>query len=427
MTDLVLIIVSLGLIALNGFFVAAEFALVKLRHTRLEAIKSVYGLRGSVLAKVHSQLDASLSACQLGITLASLGLGWIGEPALARLLQPLFYYVGLTSPKTITIISFFIAFFIITFAHIVIGELAPKSLAISNPQRISLWTALPLFYFYWLMYPFIRLLSASSNLLLKPLGSSPMKEESSHYSSQELKLILSASHMHGELSKEEAEIVDNVLDFTDLQVADFMRPAEELVTLSFGDTAEHLLAQMKQHRFSRYPVYETDPGQIIGILHVKDIFFASSHQSLQQLIRPVLSTEPELPALALFRHFRRGSTQFAIVKQKTGQAIGFVTLDNILQVLLGQIHDEFHKTTPDWSTTPEGALLMKGSTPLYVIEKALNIALPESSAHTIAGLLLLKLERLPKVNERVSFNEFDVMVIKVKGPRILLVKLFPKR
>ncbi len=428
MTNLVLIVVSLLLIALNGFFVAAEFALVKLRHTRLEAIKSVYGFRGIILAKVHSQLDASLSACQLGITLASLGLGWIGEPALAKILEPFFHSIGLTSPNTITVVSFFLAFFIITFVHIVVGELAPKSLAITNPQRMSLWTALPLFYFYWLMYPFIWLLSASSNLLLRSLGSHRLENESSFYSSEELKLILNVSHLHGELAKEEAEILDNVLDFADLQIADLMRPAEELVMLSLNEPTETLLQRMKEYRFSRYPVYETDPSQIIGILHVKDIFFASQdQQSLRPLIRPVLSIDPELPALALFRRFRRGATQLAIVKQKTGQPIGFVTLENILQALLGQIQDEFHKPSPDWSLTKDGALLMKGTTPLYLLEKALDIVLPESSAHTIAGLLLLKLERLPNADERVSFKEFDVVVLKLKGPRILLVKIYPKK
>ncbi len=427
MMQFTLTFLALFLVLLNGFFVAAEFALVKLRNTRVQAIRAVYGLRGEILARVHTQLDAYLSACQLGITLASLGLGWVGEPAFATLIEPLLHRLGIFSPTALSGIAFACAFFLISFLHIVVGELAPKTLAIRQPQKISLWTAIPLYCFYWLMYPFIWLLNKSANLMLKFMGRAAHHEaESAYYSSEELKLILHGSHSHGEIEKEEAEILDNALDFADLKVADIMRPAEEMIALSLRSTLPDNLNTMRLHRYSRYPLYETDPHQIVGIVHVKDIFFnAVPEQSLQNQIRPVLTVTTDLPALNLFRKFRAGLTHFAMVKHR-GTLVGFVTLTDILNALLGQIRDEFSKHIPDWISTKDGALLMKGNSPLYLLEKALNITLPEMEANTISGLLLSTLERLPKQHEQISFELFDIEVLKIKGPKILLVKVFSR-
>lgn len=426
------ILIAIFLVLLNGFFVAAEFGLVKLRNTRIQAIKAKFGLRGIILEKVHNQIDTYLSACQLGITLASLGLGWIGEPAFAELLEPLLAYVGIFSHTTVTAIAFFTAFFIISFLHIVIGELVPKSMAIRQPQRMSLWTALPLYYFYWLMYPFIWLLNTSANFTLKFFGNAAEYEtESTYYSSDELRLIHNVSRQHGELDKEEAEILDNVLDFAELKVADIMRPADELITLSINNSLEQDLKTITRYRYSRYPVYEDDPHKFIGLLHVKDLFFSGkathSKRSLQKLMRPILTVSTELPAVDLFQQFRSGLTHFAIVTHITGQVVGFVTLDNILNALLGQIGDEFNRPLPTWLRTKEGTLLMKGNAPLYVLEKALDITLPPTEANTMGGLVLEKLGRLPKVNERVNFDLFDITAIKIKGPRILLVKVHSKK
>jgi CBS domain containing-hemolysin-like protein len=430
MTQIFLIGLAVLLVLLNGFFVAAEFGLVKLRQTRVEAMKGAYGIRGEILLKVHHHLDTYLSACQLGITLASLGLGWVGEPAFARLLAPSLHNLGIMSPTTVSAISFALAFFIITFMHIVLGELAPKSLAIRQPQSISLWTALPLYCFYWLMYPFIWILNKSANLTLRLLGrGGKQDDENTHYSTEELKLILHGSHLHGELEKEEIEILDNVLDFADLKVADIMRPYDEMVALAINDPLADNLKKMSNYRYSRYPLYEEDPKLTIGLVHVKDIFLAmhtSTLESLHQLMRPILSVSTDLPALELFQQFRAGLSHFAVVKHSSGAVVGFVTLENVLSDLLGQIRDEFNKPSQTWLRTREGILLMKGNTPLYELEKTLDIELPPTEANTISGLLLGKLERMPKINERVHFEAFDIVVLKIKGPQILLVKVYPK-
>lgn len=277
MSQFALMILAFGFVLLNGFFVAAEFAMVKLRHTRVQALQSTYGWRGRILAKVHVQLDAYLSACQLGITLASLGLGWIGEPAFASLLTPLLKVLGVVSERLIDLISFGVAFSIISFLHIVVGELMPKSMAIRQAERLSLWTAGPLYGFYWLMYPAIYLLNASANLLLRVFKLDTVHHGEQAYSSEELKLILKASHSHGELTQVEADMLEHTLEFADLQIADVMRPVAEMVALNLEAPLRDNLSVIMTTRYSRYPVYLTEHHQIIGILHIKDLFVAKQN------------------------------------------------------------------------------------------------------------------------------------------------------
>ena len=224
MDNLLLVIAALLLVLLNGFFVAAEFGLVKLRQTRIRSIAKTAGLRGKLLIKVHQHLDTYLSACQLGITLASLGLGWIGEPAFANLLQPLFHILGVTSAEIIHGVSFFFAFFVISFLHIVVGELAPKSMAIRMPEKVSLWTAPALYAFYWLMYPVIWVLNSSANLVLKWVGLDVAHGSDSHYSPEELKLILRGSHGGSKEIRDEWSIMAQVLDFGGLEISDLHEP-----------------------------------------------------------------------------------------------------------------------------------------------------------------------------------------------------------
>ncbi|HEV7816688.1 MAG TPA: CNNM domain-containing protein, partial [Janthinobacterium sp.] len=224
MHNVLLVLLALFLVALNGFFVAAEFGIVTLRRTRIRAIAKTFGLRGRILGKVHSELDAYLSACQLGITLASLGLGWIGEPAFAGLLEPVFSVLGVTSPQVIHGVAVVIAFVVISFLHIVVGELAPKSLAIRNPEIIGLWSALPLYGFYWSMYPAIWLLNASANAVLRLVGLAGTGGHDSHYSTDELKLILRTSQPGGKFTSDERNILAQSLEFEQLAVSDLMRP-----------------------------------------------------------------------------------------------------------------------------------------------------------------------------------------------------------
>ena len=435
MHNLLLVLLALFLVALNGFFVAAEFGIVTLRRTRIRAIAKTQGLRGRILATVHGQLDTYLSACQLGITLASLGLGWIGEPAFAGLLEPLLHALGVDSPELIHGIAFAFAFSIISFLHIVVGELAPKSLAIRLPEAVGLWSALPLYAFYWAMYPAIWLLNASANLVLRLAGLAGKGGHDSHYSVDELKLILRTSQPGEKFNKDERNILAHSLDFSDLAVSDLMRPIHEVIALRADLPLDDNLQTMLRNRFSRYPYYDADGEHVLGVIHLKDLFFAQQHgkpiTSLAPLLRPVETISARTPALELFRRFLDGAPHFALIGEKGKRPVGFITLDNLLGAMVGEIHDEFRLNENDWLKQPDGTLVGKASLPIFSLERRLGIDIENEElgledVESVGGLIMLKLGDIPKQGQRISFNSFDIVAKKMNGPRILLVKVIPK-
>eukprot|EP01030_Chromulinospumella_sphaerica_P016498 gene16498-16313_t len=377
MQNLLLVVLALILVALNGFFVAAEFGIVTLRKTRVRAIAKTQGLRGRILATVHGELDAYLSACQLGITLASLGLGWVGEPAFAGLLEPLLTAIGINSPELVHGIAFVFAFGVISFLHIVVGELAPKSLAIRLPEAVSLWSALPLYAFYWAMYPFIWVLNASAAMVLGLAGLSGKGGHDSHYSIDELKLILRTSQPGENFNQEERKILAHTLDLSDMTVSDLMRPINEVIALHASRPLQENLDTMLRNRFSRYPYYDKDDETVLGVIHLKDLFFAQQSgkpvTDLAPFLRPVETIAARTPALEQFRRFRDGAPHFALIGEKGKRPLGFITLDNLLGAMVGEIHDEFRLNENDWLKQPDGTLIGKASLPIVSLERALGI------------------------------------------------------
>ncbi|WP_410498084.1 hemolysin family protein [Chitinibacter sp. S2-10] len=427
MDNFLLTLLALFLVALNGFFVAAEFGLVKLRQTRVQSIAKT-GWRGRVLVKVHGQLDAYLSACQLGITLASLGLGWIGEPAFANLLSPVLGWIGVESAALIHSISFVFAFTLISFLHIVVGELAPKSMAIRQPEKIALWTATPLYFFYWLMYPAIWLLNRSANIVLHLAGLNGHGGHDSHYSYDELKLILRARQDSDVMDPQEWNVVAQSLDFSKLKVSDLMRPFHEAAVLHTDRTLDENLQTIAEQRFSRYP-YVDEAGQVLGVIHLKNLFLAELRDTelsdLNEFVRPVEVVSPDDLAIDLFRRFRDGAPHFAIAAYGDEAPMGFLTLDNLLAALVGEIRDEFRQSRNDWMRQDDGALLGKGSLPLFSLGRALGMDIDHPEAETVGGLIQWKLGNLPVEGERIEFEGFDVVVKKMNGPRIVMVKVIP--
>ncbi|KTD61248.1 hemolysin family protein [Legionella spiritensis] len=434
--NLMLIFFGMILVLLNGFFVAAEFGMVKLRNTRVALITEQYPLRGAILARIHQQLDAYLSACQLGITLASLGLGWIGEPAFARLLSPLLPVFGITNSALIEFISFLFAFSLISFLHIVIGELMPKSLAIRQSEQISLWTAVPLYVFYWMMYPAIWLLNFCSNFFLKLLGLDVFDPTEQYHTSDEIKLILRSSQMHGELTPQASSILAHTLELADLQAVDLMRSSDDIVMINSPITKKKLTETTNHHRFSRYPVFDQEKKQIIGLLHVKDVpLFLNDYKDdeqlpLQSLIRPIPKVSHRLPALALLRQFQGGMPHFALVYGRHGTMVGFITLDHLLHLVIGVIKDEFHKTQDTWIKHGDGSLTVKGDCPLYALERALGKEIlltteEEEEVATIAGLILYRLGSVPGEGKTIEFPDFSATVENTQGAKITQVKIVP--
>ena len=309
-----MIIFAFLLVLLNGFFVAAEFAMVKLRATRVESIAELHGWRGSILRKVHNQLDAYLSACQLGITLASLGLGWVGEPAFAHLLEPLLAYLGVDSAEVVKAVSFFVAFFVISYLHIVVGELAPKSWAIRKPELLSLWTAVPLYLFYWTMYPAIYLLNASANTILRIAGQGePGPHHEHHYSREELKLILHSSRGQ-DPSDQGMRVLASAVEMGELEVVDWANSREDMVSIDAHAPLKEILALVRRHKFSRYPVYDAEREEFTGLLHIKDLLLELAELEhlpetidLDDLARPLERVSRHMPLAQLLEQFRRAA------------------------------------------------------------------------------------------------------------------------
>jgi CBS domain containing-hemolysin-like protein len=437
MQNVLFVVLALLLVALNGFFVAAEFGIVTLRKTRVRAIAKTAGLRGRILLQVHGQLDAYLSACQLGITLASLGLGWVGEPAFASLLEPVFGMVGVTSPQIIHGVSFVIAFGVISFLHIVVGELAPKSLAIRIPEAVGLWSALPLYGFYWAMYPAIWLLNASANLVLRVAGLGGAGGHETHYSNDELKMILrSNTSTKGEkFTHDERHILAQSLEFSQHTVSDLMRPINEVSALYASRTLQQNLDTMRRNRFSRYPYFDADGEEVLGVIHLKDLFFAEQAgknvTDLTEYLRPVDTISARTPAIELFRRFRTGAPHFALIGEKGKRPVGFITLDNLLGAIVGEIRDEFRLNENDWMKQADGTFIGKASLPIVSLERVLGIdidneAMGLDEVESVGGLLMAKLGDIPKQGQRIEFPKFDVVVKKTNGPRILLVKVIPQ-
>ncbi|MFZ3155170.1 hemolysin family protein [Pseudomonas sp.] len=428
--DFGLVLFALFLVLLNGFFVAAEFAIVKLRATKVDALAEKNGWRGHILRTVHNQLDAYLSACQLGITLASLGLGWVGEPAFAHLLEPLLAGIGIESPKLIHGIAFFTAFFIISYLHIVVGELAPKSWAIRKPELLSLWTAAPLYLFYWAMYPAIFLLNASANAILRVAGQGePGPHHEHHYSRDELKLILHSSRA-SDPSDQDMRVLASAVELGELEVVDWANSREDLVSLPLTATLDEVFSVFRRHKYSRYPVYDDSSGEYVGVLHIKDLLLhlsllemLPSALKLAELMHPIERVGRHMPLSSLLEQFRIGGSHFALVEEADGKVIGYLTMEDVLEALVGDIQDEHRKAERGILAYQPGKLLVRGDTPLAKVERLLGVDLDHVEAETLAGLIYETLKRMPEEEEVLEVDGLRIIVKKMKGPKIVLAKV----
>lgn len=424
--DFGLILFALFLVLLNGFFVAAEFAMVKLRATKVEAIAAEHGWRGHILRTVHNQLDAYLSACQLGITLASLGLGWVGEPAFAHLLEPLLALIGIDNEAVIHGIAFFTAFFIISYLHIVVGELAPKSWAIRKPELLSLWTAAPLYLFYWLMYPAIYLLNASANAILRFAGQGePGPHHEHHYSLDELKLILHSSRAQ-DPSDQDMRVLASAVEMGELEVVDWANSREDLVQLEQSMPLSEVLEVIRRHKYSRYPVYDAVKGEYTGLLHIKDLLLslaADEPFDLDELLRPLDRVSKHLALTSLLEQFRRGGSHFVLVEEGDHKVIGYLTMEDVLEVLVGDIQDEHRKAERGILAYQPGKLLVRGDTPLFKVARLLDVDLDHIEADTLAGLVYETLKRVPEEDDVLLTDGLRIIVKKMRGPKIVLAKV----
>jgi CBS domain containing-hemolysin-like protein len=416
------------LVFLNAFFVAAEFAIVKVRSTRVQELVRE-GVRGSGAAQDAIQnLDAYLSATQLGITLASLGLGWIGEPAFASLVAPLLGMVGIWSDNVIHSVSLTIAFALITFLHIVLGELAPKSLAIRRPEEMSLLVSPPLRVFYRIFYPALWFLNASSSFFLRVLYIAPASESELAHSEEELRLLLAESHRIGTLSASKRKLLENVFDYTRRSAKHIMVPRADIVYLSLLRPLAQNLETIRQTQHTRYPLCSDDIDHVVGMIHAKDLFQPvegiRDATDLAKLKRDILFVPESRPLELLQRDFQQRRVHMAIVVDEYGGTSGLVTLEDILEEIVGEIQDEFDTEAPRMESTPEG-YVVDGLVLLEEIASRLGIPAPEHESSTLGGFVIARLGRMARIGDTVSLEGYLARVIEMKGRRVSKLLLVP--
>ena len=417
------------LVGINGVFVAAEFSLVKVRKTRLAELAENGSKRAQNALDVASKLDAYLSACQLGITLASLGLGWLGEPAIASLIEPLFAkFAGWNTIYTDTI-AVTIAFLLISFLHIVLGELVPKSLAIQKAEGIALGTAGFLKDFYLIFYPVIYALNSVANLVLRIWKIKPANEADLAHSEEELRMLVDASQRHGYLDKMEGKLLDNVFEFSDRIASEVMIPRQDMVCIFIQDSFEEVLEVLKKYGHTRYLLCDDDKDHVVGLVHMRDIFRLREQQGkkdITQIKRDILVVPEGMPISHLVQKMRSQRTHMAVVVDEFGGSAGLVTIEDMLEELVGEIYDEFEAEQPDIIKLDENEYLLNGRVLMEEVSELLEIQLEEETVSTIGGYVFSRLGRKPVKGDAVYFDGFNFEVMEVIGFRITKVKVMRK-
>jgi len=422
------ILLVLGLVMFNGFFVAAEFALVKIRETQLDTLvaKGVY--RAKVARSIISNLNAYLSATQLGITVASLGLGWAGQPIFTTLLSPMLLSLHVESETVRRSISFAVGFSALTFLHITAGELAPKWTAIQNPLPIALWAAQPLRWFFIASYPFNWLLNRTAQWLLRQAGIEVVGEPKRAHSEEELRLLVTTSQKQSGATTFGRAIVLNALDLRRRLAREVMRPRQEIVGLDTQATIAQCLDIAEKTRYSRFPLCEEgDLDRTRGVVHIKDLYAmrlkARTGADLRTVARRLIYV-PETSRLeALLQLFLDRKLHLAIVVDEYGGTVGMVTLENILEELVGQIQDEFDQEKPLLVRVGDSDWEASGALPLHELEELVGVPLVREGMTTVSGWVTHRLGGFPRLGDVVRIGAFELKVEAVDGMRVAKLKL----
>ena len=413
--------VIFALVVLNAFFVASEFAIVKVRGSQLDALVDEGNLRAIFAKHVRAHLDAYLSATQLGITLASLALGWIGEQFLARMLQPAFALVNVHSHAIVSAVSITLAFIGITFLHIVFGELAPKYIAIGNPLPVSLLLARPLGAFYIIFKPAIWLLNKSSNFFLqKLLRIKPVAGAELAHSEEELRLILDQSEESDEVSALGRDLLVNALDLRRRVVRDIMTPRGEVVFLDLEVSFEENVKKALESRHTRFPLCRGHLDNTIGLIHIKELvpMMRDPHPDLLRIKRELIPV-PEMMSLEkLLSLFLSKHAHLAIVVDEYGGTVGMVTLENVLEEIVGDIQDEFDTEKDEFREINENEFSVDGAVGLYELRDLAGLELESADVSTIGGYVTHLLGHLPKQGEQVRIDNYLVTISQTDGRRV---------
>ena len=424
---------ALFLVALNGLFVAAEFGLVKIRSTQVDRLAREGRRSAGLLKEATGKLDAYLSVCQLGITISSLGLGWIGEPAFKHLLEPLF--IALSVPDGATdAIAFAVAFATITFLHVVFGELAPKSVAIARAEGTSLFVAPFMRFFYYLFYPGIVIFNGTANAVVRLFGVPPASETEEEHSEEELRLIISRSTERGVLNTGEEHMLEGVFELADTPAREVMVPRPDVVSLPAGLPLEELFSVIASGEHTRYPIHEEgSPDRIVGAVHAKDVMRAVEDEGglgaragtaglrAQDVMREVLTVPENRRVDAVLKDLKDRRLRMAIVIDEWGSFEGIITMEDIVEQIVGEIRDEFDEEGPAVSELPDGSYSMGGLTPIEEVNRALGSGFGSEDFSTVGGLVFGRLGHAPKAGDEVRFDGYLWRVEEVDGSRVARV------
>ena len=427
MVDLVLstgqLLLALFLVVLNGFFVASEFALVRIRSTAVDRLVEEGRPGSGALRTAVDNLDDYLATTQLGITIASLGLGWVGEPAVAALLEPVLEPV--LPAGTLHLVAFAIGFSIITFLHVVFGELAPKTIAIQRAERLSLLIAPPMRLFYYLFVPGIIVFNGTANAFTKLLGVEPASETEETLDEEELLLILSRSGRQGQIDRGEVEMIEQVFELDDMTARTVLIPRPDVVSVHPDTTLAELRDLVGEEGHTRYPVVDEE-DDIHGFVDVKDVLTAVDPKedwesmTAADVVRD-LTVVPETVAVdELLARFQEEQNQMAAVIDEWGAMEGIVTVEDLIEEVVGEIHDEFDSPAGEPSITriTDGSYAIDGGVPIAQVNDDLDAAFDAGGTETIGGLVLDRLGRAPEVGDRVETDGFAIEVTDVDGTRI---------
>jgi CBS domain containing-hemolysin-like protein len=420
------------LIALTAFFVASEFAIIRIRSSRIDQLIEDGNRSAIVTKKVVSNLDEYLSACQLGITITALGLGWLGEPTIKHILEPLFLEINI--PASIThVLSLVIAFAMITFLHVVVGELAPKTLAIQKAEFVSLVTARPLIMFYKIMYPIIWALNGSARLTTRMFGLKDASEHDLAHTEEELRIILSESYKSGEINQSEFKYVNKIFEFDNRIAKEIMVPRTEMVSLSKDDTLEIFLNVVQEEKFTRYPIIDGDKDHIIGMVNIKEILTdiimdrEMASKTLESYTRPIIRVIDTVPIHDLLVKMQKDRIHMAILMDEYGGTSGLVTVEDILEEIVGEIRDEFDMDeVPMVQKVKEDHYIIDSKVLLSEVNDLLGLDLDDEDIDTIGGWILTE-NYEAKEGDILYFDGYSFKILEMEEHHIKYVEITKKQ
>ncbi len=425
--SILMLLLAIFLVLLNGFFVLSEFAIVKVRRSKLEELAKSGKSNAELALKISSSLDSYLSATQLGITLSSLALGWIGEPALAKLLEEPFKMFFEENTTLLHTISFLIAFTTITLAHVVFGELIPKSIAIAKSEKSTLIIAKPLYVFWVLFYPLIRLFDILASFFLRKMGIQNSSEQENAHSDEELKIIVTESYKSGLIDSVESEIIKNAVDFSDTIAKEIMTPRKDMICLNLHDSFEDNLKIVENTRYTRYPYHNGNKDNILGIVHIRDLLnnTLSSHpqSDISKLARPIIAVPENSPISDVLAQMNKERIHTALVIDEYGGTSGLVTMDDILEQIMGDISDEHDLEEEQVVKINETTFELDGMLNLEDAHEILQIPFDDSQeVVTVGGYVLNLFGRLPSVSDSVDDENYTYEILNMDGNRIKSVR-----